>query len=105
MHKVNVIKTTQRFGLVDIFERVQLSKNRVDPPCSVFLKCVGCKFQDLHYEIQLEFKIQVVRDSLSRIGGIELPEKIEVLASDRHCLLYTSPSPRDGLLSRMPSSA
>ena len=24
---------------------------------------------------------------------------------DKHCLLYTSPSPRDGLLSRMPSSA
>ena len=24
---------------------------------------------------------------------------------DRDCLLYTSPSPRDGLLSRMPSSA
>ena len=23
----------------------------------------------------------------------------------RYCLLYTSPSPRDGLLSRMPSSA
>ena len=26
-------------------------------------------------------------------------------ASDLGCLLYTSPSPRDGLLSRMPSSA
>ena len=26
-------------------------------------------------------------------------------ASQRACLLYTSPSPRDGLLSRMPSSA
>ena len=26
-------------------------------------------------------------------------------AHDRSCLLYTSPSPRDGLLSRMPSSA
>ena len=24
---------------------------------------------------------------------------------NKHCLLYTSPSPRDGLLSRMPSSA
>ena len=24
---------------------------------------------------------------------------------DKGCLLYTSPSPRDGLLSRMPSSA
>ena len=27
------------------------------------------------------------------------------LAAHRICLLYTSPSPRDGLLSRMPSSA
>ena len=26
-------------------------------------------------------------------------------ANPKHCLLYTSPSPRDGLLSRMPSSA
>ena len=27
------------------------------------------------------------------------------LAGEKICLLYTSPSPRDGLLSRMPSSA
>ena len=32
--------------------------------------------------------------------------EIEILmASSKDCLLYTSPSPRDGLLSRMPSSA
>ena len=48
---------------------------------------------------------------------IELPEGAQRVASmfryflirgenlDRICLLYTSPSPRDGLLSRMPSSA
>ena len=28
-----------------------------------------------------------------------------VRAMEQTCLLYTSPSPRDGLLSRMPSSA
>ena len=33
-------------------------------------------------------------------------EDVTILpATDRDCLLYTSPSPRDGLLSRMPSSA
>ena len=32
-------------------------------------------------------------------GGMEIPHQ------DTTCLLYTSPSPRDGLLSRMPSSA
>ena len=30
---------------------------------------------------------------------------IEQPDADGRCLLYTSPSPRDGLLSRMPSSA
>ena len=34
----------------------------------------------------------------------EAPASEEV-ASPKACLLYTSPSPRDGLLSRMPSSA
>ena len=30
---------------------------------------------------------------------------IDIFKSLNNCLLYTSPSPRDGLLSRMPSSA
>ena len=33
------------------------------------------------------------------------PAKIRSTLKNRDCLLYTSPSPRDGLLSRMPSSA
>ena len=35
------------------------------------------------------------------LGGGVQAEAMEIFA----CLLYTSPSPRDGLLSRMPSSA
>ena len=38
-------------------------------------------------------------DATDGVGGTEAEEH----AYD--CLLYTSPSPRDGLLSRMPSSA
>ena len=37
-----------------------------------------------------------------------IPDNTKVMgypAKDINCLLYTSPSPRDGLLSRMPSSA
>ena len=32
-------------------------------------------------------------------------DSVAILNLDKICLLYTSPSPRDGLLSRMPSSA
>ena len=36
--------------------------------------------------------------------GINIMEFCKAF-NDKTCLLYTSPSPRDGLLSRMPSSA
>src|SRR5664279_4514175 len=35
----------------------------------------------------------------------QLQEVVVTATQDKVCLLYTSPSPRDGLLSRMPSSA
>ena len=47
--------------------------------------------------------------SYSNPGVIFLGRIIELFSNDDYevyiCLLYTSPSPRDGLLSRMPSSA
>ena len=38
---------------------------------------------------------------LSEVGD----KKVDVIKAVRACLLYTSPSPRDATLSRMPSSA
>ena len=37
--------------------------------------------------------------------GTKFPYDLKEVTGNRDCLLYTSPSPRDGLLSRMPSSA
>ena len=36
---------------------------------------------------------------------VERGETLSLVGESGCCLLYTSPSPRDGLLSRMPSSA
>ena len=38
-------------------------------------------------------------------GGTEADLVTLTTTADKDCLLYTSPRPRDGLLSRMPSSA
>ena len=45
-----------------------------------------------------------VQVDLPETSADSLPEETEPLTLSI-CLLYTSPSPRDGLLSRMPSSA
>ena len=51
-----------------------------------------------------------VRETLSRIGVASRKERklyqsCHILHKQGSCLLYTSPSPRDGTKSRMPSSA
>ena len=39
------------------------------------------------------------------LGQQDLDARLPAVSVVKACLLYTSPSPRDGLLSRMPSSA
>ena len=48
--------------------------------------------------------IDLVLFALPGVGDVG-KNAIELLNEANNCLLYTSPSPRDGLLSRMPSSA
>ena len=65
-------------------------------------------------EIQ-DFKIDIPKEKLvdlqKRLEMTRWPEKetpddwTQGIPLSYICLLYTSPSPRDGLLSRMPSSA
>src|SRR5664279_5480844 len=73
--------------------------------------CIGC-FQNptaiiLEHGIPAEFEHTqdaFFYNALIHFGNAEFA----VFKNNRHflyCLLYTSPSPRDGLLSRMPSSA
>jgi 23S rRNA (uracil1939-C5)-methyltransferase len=46
---------------------------RVEPACSHFGVCGGCRFQDLDYGAQLAAKEAQVRDALQRLGGIPEP--------------------------------
>ena len=48
---------------------------------------------------------QVLEAEMEQFLGAAPYERTATRRGYRACLLYTSPSPRDGLLSRMPSSA
>ena len=61
----------------------------------------------LNYEKALQTAGYFAEETLQGTfdGGSIFRIVTEANAAMRHCLLYTSPSPRDATLSRMPSSA
>ena len=62
---------------------VRRSPLRVEPFCEHFGVCGGCKWQNLPYDEQLRFKREQVRDQLTRIGKVELPEMAPCLGAAR----------------------
>ena len=77
-----------------ILRIVKPSEMRLEPFCSHFGVCGGCRWQPLPYEKQLEAKRQQVYDQLVRIGHLEVPEVRPTLGSEntrfyRNKLEYT----------------
>ncbi|MBR5176333.1 MAG: 23S rRNA (uracil(1939)-C(5))-methyltransferase RlmD [Bacteroidales bacterium] len=59
------------------------SKDRLEPFCSHFGTCGGCKWQPLPYSQQLEAKRKQVEDQLVRLGHLTVPEIRPTLPSDK----------------------
>ncbi|UKI18374.1 MAG: 23S rRNA (uracil(1939)-C(5))-methyltransferase RlmD [Bacteroidales bacterium] len=80
---VQIRRKRTRYMEGSVVRFVRRSPLRVEPFCSHFGVCGGCKWQNLPYDEQLRFKTAQVRDQLSRIGKIELPEVRPCLGSAR----------------------
>ena len=81
---VNVQVTHKKRNYMEgyILEMVEPSPMRMDPFCSHFGDCGGCRWQPIPYDKQLEFKQQQVIDQLTRIGKLDLPPVHPILGSE-----------------------
>lgn len=56
--------------------------DRVAPRCPYFGRCGGCHYQHASYETQLAAKRAILGEELRRLGKIEPPAEIQVLAGE-----------------------
>ncbi|MFI5303932.1 MAG: 23S rRNA (uracil(1939)-C(5))-methyltransferase RlmD [Nitrospiria bacterium] len=66
-------------------EKISVDKSspfRVDSPCSFFEKCGGCQWQMIDYPHQLQFKSDLFKETLKRIGKLHLDISDLIPASD-----------------------
>lgn len=69
--KVRIVKVNKNFAYGKLMEVLEASEERVNPPCTIYKRCGGCKLQHASYKAQLDFKWDRVKDCVSKIGKLD----------------------------------
>jgi 23S rRNA (uracil1939-C5)-methyltransferase len=65
------------FARGSVAQLIEASPDRVEARCPYFQQCGGCRYQHIPYERQLEFKAEILRETLQRIAKIELKSDLK----------------------------
>ena len=60
----------------------QRSPKRIGPACPLFERCGGCHYQHIPSDKQVEHKVQILRETLSRVGKIDWEGPIGTVSAD-----------------------
>ena len=71
---IQIRRKKHSFAEGEIVRIVTPSPKRIAPKCEHFGLCGGCKWQNVPYSEQIAYKERQVREQLTRIGKIELPD-------------------------------
>ena len=80
--RVKILDTEKRYAQAELVEMIKPSSLRVQPKCPVFMKCGGCQWQHLPYELQWKTKVSGVKHVLSRYK-VEFSEIFKELPAER----------------------
>ena len=80
---ITVFKKRRKYWEARVDKIIKKSKYRIEPKCSHFGTCGGCKWQNMQYEAQLNFKQNEVLNNLSKIGGVTIDKYNKILGSEK----------------------
>ncbi len=81
--KASFTKIKKNFAHAKLLEILEPSADRVKPHCKYSEVCGGCQLQFMPYQKQLEFKKQHVIDCFERIGKLQNPPVLDIIACDQ----------------------
>jgi len=79
---IKVFKRRKKFWEAEINNIIKESPFRREPKCEHFGVCGGCKWQNMKYKNQLDFKQNEVLNNLTKIGGITISKYNKIIASE-----------------------
>lgn len=85
--KVKITEVKKNFARGELLELLEEGEGRIEPPCPVYGYCGGCQLQHVDYSRQLELKTGLVKDAITRIGGLS-PELVREIIGARKIWHY-----------------
>lgn len=74
---IRIVKQSRDYARAVTLEVLEASPDRVDPPCRYVSRgCGGCDLQHASIELQRRIKVDIVRESLVRIGRLTDPDVV-----------------------------
>jgi len=70
--EVEILQEHKRFARGKLTGLYTASPDRREPVCPAYYDCGGCAFQHVNYARELDLKRNVVKETLKRLGGIEV---------------------------------
>jgi 23S rRNA (uracil1939-C5)-methyltransferase len=80
---LQVTRKRKKYCEARVIKYISHSPLRIEPFCSHFGTCGGCKWQHLPYRDQLKYKEKQVRDALQRIGKINITESYPIMGAEQ----------------------
>jgi 23S rRNA (uracil1939-C5)-methyltransferase len=79
--EATILREKSGFARGSVVQLIEASQERIEASCPYFRHCGGCQYQHISYERQLEFKAEILRETLRRTAKIELKPEIRLHAS------------------------
>ncbi len=70
---VKIVKLQKNYAYGKLLKVLSPSADRVQPDCECYDQCGGCVFRHINYDSELAIKSNIVKNALSRIGGLDIP--------------------------------
>ncbi len=70
--EVSIEDRRRDYSIASVRNIIEPSPSRRQPPCPVFGTCGGCQLQYMDYETQVSIKEEILRDTMRRIGDVNV---------------------------------
>ncbi|MEX2590510.1 MAG: TRAM domain-containing protein, partial [Chitinophagales bacterium] len=79
---IKIVKNKKQYAEGRVLKYNQFAPYRIEAFCPNFGNCGGCKWQNIPYTKQLEYKAGFVKEAFEHIGKLDFPEIEPIIACE-----------------------